>query len=255
MKAFIAFTKKEFTESLRTYRLIVLAAVFLLLGLMSPLTAKLLPEIMGSIDLGDGVFITMPEASAMSSWEQFFGYIGQMGMLALIITFGGLMANELSRGTLINLLTKGMKRQTVILSKFLTASVLWAGSYALSLAVCYAYTAFFWPGGVLSNAFLAFFSLWLFGEFLIALLIFGGVLFGNFYGSLLGCFGVIIILSTLNLFPALSKFNPSSLAAQTLNLLSAQKEAADYLPAFIICAAAAALLVAAAIAVFNKRRV
>jgi len=33
MKAFIAFTKKELTESLRTYRALVLAAVFLVLGI------------------------------------------------------------------------------------------------------------------------------------------------------------------------------------------------------------------------------
>ena len=255
MKAFIAFTKKEFTESLRTYRLVILAAVFLLLGLMSPFIAKIMPELFSGVDLGGGVTITAPAPTAMDSWTQFFSNVGQMGMLALIITFCGTMANELSRGTLINLLTKGMKRHTVIVSKFLSASVLWTASYLLCLVVCYAYTEYFWPGGILSNAFLAFLSLWLFGEFLIALLVFSGVLFGNLYGSLLSCLGVILALSLLNIIPSVQKYNPIELAGDTLNLLNANKEVADFIPAIIICIIMTALLLVFSVLAFNKKRI
>ena len=255
MKAFISFTKKEFIESLRVYRLVILAAVFLLLGVMSPLIAKITPEILGGVDLGGGVIITVPEPSAMDSWAQFFSNVGQMGMLALMITFCGIMANELSRGTLINLLTKGLKRHTVIISKFLSASVQWTASYLLCLAVCYAYTEYFWPESILSNAFLAFFSLWLFGEFLLSLLVFGGVLFGRIVGSLLTCFGVIITLSLINIVPSIQKYNPIALAGDTLNLLNAQKKAADFIPAAIICAVMVVLLTVLSVIVFNKKRI
>ena len=254
MRAFIAFTKKECTEGLRTYRLIILAAVLLFFGILSPLTAKLLPEILGAVDLGDGVSITSPEPSAIDSWTQFFSNIGQMGMLALIVTFSGIMASELSRGTLVNLLTKGMKRHTVVISKFISASFMWTVGYALCLIVCYAYTEFYWPASDISNSLFAFSSLWMFGELLIAILIFGGVLFGSFYGSLLSCFGVIITLALLNIAPAIHRFNPIGLAGDTLSLLSAQKEPADFLPAMIICASSVVLLTAASIAVFNKKK-
>jgi len=254
MRAFIAFTKKECTEGLRTYRLIILAAVLLFFAILSPLTAKMLPEILGAFDLGDGVSITFPEPSAIDSWTQFFSNIGQMGMLALIVTFSGIMASELSRGTLVNLLTKGMKRHTVVISKFISASFMWTLSYALCLAVCYAYTEFYWPASGISNPLIAFSSLWLFGELLIAILIFGGVLLSSFYGSLLSCFGVIITLALLNIAPAVHRFNPISLAGDTLSLLSAQKEPADFLPAMIICASSVVLLTAMSIAVFNKKK-
>lgn len=254
MKAFIAFTKKEFTESLRTYRMVILAAVLLLLGIMSPLLAKMMPEIFKSV-ADSGLAITVQEPVAMDSWAQFFKNVGQMGMLALIITFCGITANELSRGTLINLLTKGMKRHTVIISKFLTASVLWTVSYLLCLAVCYGYTEYYWPASILSNAFMAFVSLWLFGEFLISMLIFGGVLFGAFYGSLLTCFGVIITLSILNIFPAIQKYNPIVLSGDTLYLLNAEKGVADFITATIICAVAVALLLVASVAAFNKKQI
>ncbi|MCL2819942.1 MAG: ABC transporter permease [Oscillospiraceae bacterium] len=255
MIEFIAFTKKEYMESLRTYRLVTLAAVLLVFGILSPLTAALLPEILGAIDLGDGVVLTLPEPSAIDSWTQFFSNIGQMGMLAVIISFSGSMANEFSRGTLVNLLTKGMKRHVVILSKFFSASVLWTIGYALCLAVCYVYTAYYWPSDVITNAPFAFFSLWLFGEFLIAILIFSGTLFGSFYGALLSCFGAIVVMALLNISPAIQKFNPISLSGDTLALLSGHKEIADFFPAVIICVSAIVILIIASILVFNKKKV
>jgi ABC-2 type transport system permease protein len=255
MKAFAAFTKKEFIENIRTCRLAVLTAVLFVLGLMSPLAAKIMPEMLSGVDLGGGLTITAPEPSAADSWAQFFGNVGQMGMLALIITFCGITANELSRGTLINMLTKGMKRSAVVLSKFLSASVIWAGGYMLCLAVCYVYTEYFWPSGILRGAFLAFLSPWLFGEFLIALLIFGGVLFGNIYGSLLGGFGVIVALTLLNLAPRAQKYNPVTLAGGTADLLNAQKEAADFIPAAFVCFILTVLILTFSVIAFNKKRV
>lgn len=255
MKPFLAFVNKEFTEGLRTYRLIILASILLFLGLMSPLFAKILPELLSGVDLGGGIVVTAPEATAIDSWAQFFKNVGQAGMLALIVTFSGIIGSELTRGTLIILLTKGLKRHTVIMAKFLSASVMWTASYLLSLAVCYVYTQYFWPAGTLSNAFLAFVSLWLFGELLIALLIFGGILIGGSYGSLITGFGAIGILSVLNVFPVARKYNPIALAGDTLNLLTGHKSPTDIIPAtgasiFMIVA-----FLAMSIIVFNKKQI
>jgi len=255
MNEFIAFTKKEYMESIRTYRLFIFVAVLLFFGILSPLTALFLPEILGSIDLGDGVTLTLPDPSAMDSWAQFFSNVGQMGMLALIIIFSGIMGNELSERTLVNLLTKGMKRHIVILSKFVYACLLWTVGYALCLAVCYAYTVYYWPSDVLFNSFFAFASLWVFGVFLIAIMIFGGTLFSNFYGSLLSCFGIIVVLALINIAPAAHKYNPISLSGSTLGLLNGQNETADFMPAMIICASAAVALFVLSILVFNKKKV
>jgi ABC-2 type transport system permease protein len=255
MRAFIAFTKKEFTENFRTCRTVVLTAAFLLLGLMSPFVAKIIPELLSGTDLGGGLIITMPDPTYMDSWAQFFGNVGQMGMLVLIITFCGITANELSRGTLINLLTKGMKRGTAVLSKFFTASVIWAGGYLLCLAVCYVYTKYYWDSGPLKNAFLAFISPWLFGEMIIALLIFGGILFGNIYGSLIGCFGLIVIMITASMIPQIRKYSPAVLAGGAIDLLNAQKEAADFIPAAVVCVVLIVLILVVSIIVFNRKRI
>ena len=58
MTAAMVFTKKELIESWRTHRFLILTVVFLIFGILSPLMAKLLPELLKS-GLG-GVKVTVP---------------------------------------------------------------------------------------------------------------------------------------------------------------------------------------------------
>ena len=254
MKQFMAFFKKELHESAATYKLHILLAVFLIFGMISPLTAKLMPDILKSF--GDtGIMITLPEPSAIDAWAQFFKNVGQMGMAVIVIVFCGTMSNELSKGTLINLLTKGLNRHTVILSKFLCAGVLWAICYALCFVACYGYTAYFWGTGALGHAFLAFAAPCLFGALLIALLIFGGTLFGNVYGSLLSCLGAVVALNIVSIAPAMKKYNPIVLSGGTLALLTGELKPADFIPAVIVCCALVVMLITSAIVIFDRKKV
>ncbi|MDR1537364.1 MAG: ABC transporter permease [Clostridiales bacterium] len=253
MSAYLAFTKKELIESVRTYKLLVLLGVFLLLGMMSPLFAKFMPEILKSVDFG-GMELTAPEPTAMDSWTQFFKNVGQIGLLALVIASAGIMANELSKGTLVNILTKGMKRHTVILSKLTVAALIWAASYMLCLAAAYGYTAYFWDMGELRHRFLAFFSPWLLGLFLIQLLILGGTLFKTFIGSLMLTGGVVVAMSLLNIIPKLQRYNPISLCGDNTALMTGVKDVSDFLPAAIICALLVVMLTAASVVAFDRKQ-
>ena len=235
MRAYFAFTKKEFTENLRTYKLMIMIVVFLIFGVMSPLFAKFTPEILKAAGL-DASALGVGTPTAIDSFAQFFKNVGQLGLLVLVIVFSGIMANELSKGTLINILTKGMRRSTVILSKFIMATVIWTVSYLLCLAVTYAYTAYYFTIENISNAFLAFSSMWLFGVLLIAIVILGGVLFKNVYGSLLLTGGIVVVMTIVNIAPKLQKYNPITLSSDNMQLIMAQKAASDFMPAVIICA-------------------
>ena len=253
MRAYFAFTKKEFIENLRTYKLMIMIVVFLIFGVMSPLFAKFTPEILKAAGL-DASALGVGTPTAIDSFAQFFKNVGQLGLLVLIIVFSGIMANELSKGTLINILTKGMRRSTVILSKFIMATVIWTVSYLLCLAVTYAYTAYYFTIENISNAFLAFSSMWLFGVLLIAIVILGGVLFKNVYGSLLLTGGIVVVMTIVNIAPKLQKYNPITLSSDNMQLIMAQKAASDFMPAVIICAVLTIVSVIASIMIFNKKQ-
>lgn len=254
MRTYLAFTKKEFTENWRTFKMMIMLVVFLIFGLMSPFMAKLTPEILKMAGM-DPAALGMTNPTAMDSWSQFFKNVGQMGLLVLVIVFCGIMANEFSKGTLINMLTKGMKRSAVILSKFTVASVIWTLSYLLCLAVCYGYTAYYFTMIELNNGFVSFFSIWLYGILLIALVVFGGVLFKNIYGSLLLTGGAIVAMALINIVPKFQKYNPSTLAGENMALLMGQKNLSDILPAIIISAVLIVVVIVASIMAFNKKQV
>jgi ABC-2 type transport system permease protein len=254
LSAFIAFVKKEFCEYLRSYKLFILTTVFLLFGFMNPIVAKIMPELLASL-LPEGMSISLGTPTALDSWAQFFKNVSQMGVIVLVIMMSGIMANEFSRGTLINMLTKGLPRSTVILAKMTAATAIWTFSYLLCFVVTYVYTAYFWRMDGITNMLLAISSLWLFGLLLISLLIIGGVLFSNLYGSLLLTGGAVVFMMMLNIAPAVQKYNPVTLSSDNMALLTAQKAASDFTPAMIICAVAIIALIGASIGLFNKKQV
>jgi ABC-2 type transport system permease protein len=251
MKAFWAFTKKELTEYYRTAKIMILLVVFLLFGMMNPVLAKFTPEIIKAA----GLDLNLPDPTAMDSWAQFFKNVGQMGLIIVVIVFSGIMANEFSKGTLINILTKGLKRSTVILSKFTVASVLWALSYLLCFVVTYVYTAYFWPMTGMHEVLMTFVGPFVYGEFLIALLILGGVLFKNTLGSLLLTGGVSLGLTILSIFPQLQKYNPMILSGDNMSLLIGTKVLSDFMPALLICIALIVIVISSSVVLFDHKSV
>lgn len=254
MRAFLAFTQKEFYEVIRTYKLFILGAVFLLLGMMSPFAAKFTPEILKTV-MPEGMNLTLPEPSAVDSWAQFFKNVTQIGMIVLVIVFSGIMANELSKGTLINILTKGLSRSTVILSKFITVVLLWTAGYVLCFGVTYAYTVYFWGGDTVSNLLFSIFCLWLFGVMLLSCLILGGVLFKTTYGGLLLTGGFVSVLFLMDISPDIQKYNPTALASKNVALLTKDMVVSDFTSPVVITLVITVLFLVAGLVAFQKRQV
>ena len=254
MMAFIAFIKKEWMESVRTYKFFILITVFLLFGFMNPIIAKVMPEMLTSL-LPEGMTITLAPPAAIDSWMQFFKNVSQTGLMVLVVIYSGLMASEFSKGTLVNMLTKGLPRQTVVLSKMLAATTLWTLSYLICVGVTYAYTAYFWTMSGIDHLFLALFGLWLFGTLLLALVLLGGIIFKNIYGSLLFTGAGVVVMTVVNIFPAAKPFNPSTLSSSGILLLTGGQDVADFVSALGISAVLIALLLALSIVIFNKKQV
>ncbi len=253
MNGYTAFLRKEFCEQLRTFRLLILAAVFLLFGMMSPLTAKLTPKLLESL-MTEGITIQITEPTALDSWAQFFKNIGQTGIIILVILYSGTLSHEYSRGTLVNMLTKGLSRPAVILSKFTAAAVLWTAAYLLSFTTTWIYTWYFWRTDTVPHMLPAVGGLWVFGLFLLAALMLGGSLFRTGYGNLLFTGGIAAVGLFLQITPKLERWNPMTLTGG-LSLMNGSMEPSVMYTAAAVSGILTTAMLAAAIARFNRAAV
>ena len=253
MNGCLAFLKKEISEYIRTYKLLIMLAVFAVFGITNPLMAKLLPEILGSL-MTDGIIITIPEATAYDAWMQFFKNATQMGLIVTVILFSSVLSSELTRGTLINLLTKGLSRTAVILSKYTCMVLLWTASIALCFGLTYGYTAYLFPEGEASNLLFSVFCLWLFGLFLLAALLLSAVLTKSSYGCLLITGGAVAACMLVNIIPAAHRYNPISLATDNMALITKSVEPSSLYISILVSSVLSLLFVSLSALLFRKKQ-
>lgn len=252
MKDFRIFFIKELSESVKTYKALILGAVFVILGMMSPLLAKLMPEIL-SMGLSE-LKLELPQPTALDAWTQFFKNTDQIGILAMVILFAGILSSEITKGTLINLLTKGLSRTAVILSKYSAIVCLWSVCYGISFALNWGYTVWLFPQNTVDgkNVLCGGVCLWMFGVFLLAVLILGASLFRSIYGCLLFTGFAAALGIFLNLLPQRS-WSPFACLAYPAELACGTLAAADACGALAAAAAGAMALAGLSILIFRKK--
>lgn len=256
MRQLTAFTKKEFIEVWRTGKFIVLIVVFALFGIMNPAIAKLTPWLMEqfSDSLKDtGIVITEMAVDAMSSWAQFYKNI-PMGLIVFLLMFSGILANELQKGTLINMITKGMSRKKIIVAKTIVMLTLWTVNYWMCFGITYIYNAYFWDNSVAKNLIFAAFLVYMLGVWLIALLVMMSAIFSSTSAVTVGTGAVFFIMYMLSVLPDLKDYLPTKLM-DAQGLLSNVGELGDYTISLVIVAVLIIIQLVMAVMVFDKKRI
>lgn len=253
MRRYLVFTKKELIENIRTYKLFIMVTIFLIIGIISPLTAKLMPEILKSIDM-EGISITLEKTTALDSYTQYFKNATQMGLIAYVIIYSGMISTELTKGTLIPMLTKGLSRKHVILSKYTATFIIWSLCVFLSSGITYGYTRYLYSQNVLSHLLISITCLWLFGVFLLSVMILMSTCVTGNYGSLLLTALLIGLLFLVNIIPDVQKYNPIYLVSNNVTILDSAYEVTKVYPSIIITVLISILLVFTSIQVFKSKQ-
>lgn len=228
MRGFKAFIKKEMKENTRNFRFLILGIVFAIVGLLSPLSARFLPELMENL-IDENITIILTEPTYVDSWLQFISNMTQMGMVAFVLVFSSVFSKEYDKGTLVHMVTKGLPRLSVYYAKFTVMLASWTLFYWMSVAITLGYTFYYFPEGTTEGLFLSVGSLYLFGVLLIALLISSAAFFNSVFAPLLTVGGFVTLLFILNLFPFVEEWNPLQLATRNIELLiSTQADSALY---------------------------
>lgn len=256
MRDLVAFVKKEGMEHLRSGRLTVLVLMFALLGVLNPALAKLTPWLLETVAeemAGSGITVTAVTVSARDSWVQFFKNL-PLGLIAFLVLESNIFTKEYGQGTLVPVLTKGLSRYKVLLSKAAVLWVLWSGLYWLCFGITYGYTAYFWDNSAVSSLGSAAVGLWIFGWWCVALTVLFSTVFGSHTGVLAATGGTVLGFCLAGLVPGCSKYLPTHLLdGQTL--IQGAGDPRSYLVPVLFSLVLSVLCLAVSLPLWNKRRI
>ncbi len=254
MSGFWILLRKEIMESWRTRRLPVVAVLFLAVGIMSPLTARYLNEIL-TMALGDQLPMVLPDPTATMALEQLQKNLGQFGALAAIALAMGSVSGELDRGTAAMVLAQPVGRPAFLVAKLVAIAFVLGLSTLLACVVAWAYTAILFEplpvGGWLAMAALS----WL-GLVVWASLTF---LASTATGSTMAAAGIgfvaLIGVGLLAIAPTLDRLLPTGLTVPAIGLAagSTSVDVGRLATAIAGSLVLVAVSVSGAVAVFRRR--
>ena len=256
MKPLFAFMKKEYLETARTGRLMILVLLFALFGVMNPAIAKLTPRLMEMLSgalAESGLTVANVQVDAMTSWTQFFKNI-PLALIAFALLFSDSFTKEYRSGTLLLALTKGLARYKVVLAKTVLLLSLWTWGYGLCFSITYGYTAYFWDNGIVEHLFLAAAMWWLFGVWVIGLVVLFSSLLQSNTAVILCTGGAVLLAYLLRIVPQAKAYSPA-LLMNANPLLTGAEAAEAYLKALVAAAVSAVIWIAISIFDMNKRQV
>ncbi len=254
MKGFNVLLGKELTEAWRTRRLPLVAILFVLVGLVSPLTARYLPDILKAA-LGDqAVGIPLPPADVAAAVGQLEKNLGQLGALAAIALAMSSVSGELDRGTAALVLAQPVARPAFLAAKLVAIAIVLAISTALAVAVAWVYTVILFemqPVG----PWLALFALnWLPLLVWAALTVWASSATGSTTAAAGLGFVALIALSIAAVIPLLEQWLPAGLTNPAMSIaVGADVDATKLTTAVVGSAAIVALAVGGSIASFRGR--
>jgi ABC-2 type transport system permease protein len=224
--------RKESLELVRTRRLPIVLIVFALLGLVSPVVARYIREILEAV--GGAEFQgVIPDPVAGDAVAQLTRNLGQFGVLIAILVTMGSVAGEKERGTAAFVLTKPVGRGAFLGAKSAAIGSLLIAAVILAGVLCWIYTALLFEplplGGYVAAMALVWLSLAAFAAITFAAsviapstLVAGGI-----------GLGALMVAGVVSIVPGVSSYLPTGLWGMA-NQLAVGVVPADTLGAIVV---------------------
>lgn len=222
MARFLILFKKELLDARRSYKLLWLPIVFIILGLTQPLTTYFLPNILQALGgLPDGIEFNLPEftgqevlASTLS--EQF----DQLGLLIVIIAMMNSVISDKSSGMLSFILTRQTTLTEYLVSKWLAQSAIIITSVILGFVAAAYYSVFLFNGFSGADALISLVIYLVWCLFIFTVTMTFSAIFNKPAAAAALSFILLIFLKLLTVLKAeVQIFNPASLSNQAAQML------------------------------------
>jgi ABC-2 type transport system permease protein len=122
---------KELSEGWRTRRLPVVVGLFLVMGIVAPVIAKLTPDIVRA-SAGAQLAAALPAPTAADAVDQLLKTLGELGAFVAVLLAMGAVATDRERGTAAMVLTKPVGRGAYLVAKLVGLALTLAAGVALA---------------------------------------------------------------------------------------------------------------------------
>lgn len=242
----------EWLRITRTPRAIALGGTYLLFGLLGPVTAKYLQDIVNRVQSGVQVIIAQP--TPKDGIANYISQISQTGLIVVIVITAGALTFDARRGLSFFLRTRTSNMWQLIAPRFTVNATAAVSAYTLGTLAAWYETALLLgsppPGAMLAG--LACGSVYLI--FAVSVATAAASVARGTLSTVGVTLGALLALPLLGMIGPLHAWLPSTLVTAPVALLGSATPS-DYLPAFATAAISAPLLLAAATSQLKRREV
>ena len=208
MVSFLVLLRKELKDHVRTYKLLIVVALFFVFGLGTPLLLKYMAALLPA-----EAAIVLPEFTATDAVIEYIDTVGQMGLIAAILVAMGAVAREREAGTAAMTLSKPVGCGAFVTAKLAALALTFGIGMATGALGCYGYTLILLgnPGALSFIAATLVAGLYVFFCLVIT------VMYSSFFKSQLAAGGLALVslisLAATSGLPVLRVYSPGALVA------------------------------------------
>jgi ABC-2 type transport system permease protein len=255
MTGFRVLLGKELGEQVRTLRLVVLVIVFASFGILSPVTARYLPDLINRLGADQlGIVITLPPPSLADAVDQLLKNVSQFGILAAILLAMGSVATEKDRGTAAFVLTKPASRGAFLVAKIVAIALDLLLAVAVAGIAGFGYTTYLFSAPPAAGYAAMCLLLWLSLVVYASLTFLGSTLTRSAAAGAGIGFAFLVLTGIVGAIPAIGRFMPGGLLGPA-RALGLGASPGDLLAPVVVNLVFVVLLAAGSWAVFRHQEV
>ncbi|MDX9940528.1 MAG: ABC transporter permease subunit [Sphaerochaetaceae bacterium] len=137
---------KEVTESFRTHRFLIWTIICGFFGILSPLSAYYMPDILALIGSTQNVVLTMSAVTYRDAVDQYVKNFTQLGSILMIFLAMGSVAGEKADGSLQFLVVRPITCRSVLCSKILAMVFMVSSGIGVAVILSSLYARYLFPG-------------------------------------------------------------------------------------------------------------
>jgi ABC-2 type transport system permease protein len=213
MMGFRVLLLKELREQIRTARLVAVSVVFIVFGILGPVTDRYMKELIDAVGAQSGGFsVQIPPPTLEGALAQITKNLTQFGIICALLLAMGSVAWEKERGTAGMILTKPASRAAFLAAKLVAISFTLGVAMALGTGVAYVYTLLLYPtvfpiGGYIAMAVLMW---WILVGF-TAITLLGSTITRSAVAAAGIGLVLLVVMGIVGALPVVGPYMPSSL--------------------------------------------